>query len=108
MELVHVPQNLFACTLDCQDRCLHIETLLLYDYVGDYLLIPLLGDYLPLICLYTCNIILFYHVMQSSSYKYIREIKCPVTILDFYFVKMPWPVSEKSPNQYCNKLGKSL
>ena len=44
--------------------------------------------------------------MQSSSYKYIREIKCSVTILDFYFVKMP--VSEKSPNQYCNKLGKSL
>ena len=44
------------------------------------------------------------HSCQCSSYKHVKEIQCPVTILDFYYEKMP--DSEKTPCQYCNELGK--
>ena len=43
-------------------------------------------------------------LFQSSSYKHIREIQCLVTILDFYYEKMP--DSEKPRSQYRNKQGK--
>ena len=44
------------------------------------------------------------HSCQCSSYKHIKEIQCPVTILDFYYEKMP--DSEKIASEYCNELGK--
>ena len=56
--------------------------------------------------MYMKLIINSHFVCQSSSYEHIREIRRPVTILDFYFVEMS--DSEEPPSQYPNKQGKLM